>query len=379
MDSNSVKKYYDDLYNAQASTIQTGLDNALREYDTNKQQINQNYDIANRNLYTTYEGAKKSLPAQLARQGITGGGSETANIQLSSNYMNNLTSSEQAKAAQLGSLDDKIASLRETSRSSLAELRAQNELNKYNALKAAEAEAYNRQKAAEAEAYNRNQAELANRTARAQTLASMGYYDTLKEIGYTDAEIAWLKAQGATGGSAGGTTSGTQSGGNIANQSNNKTDGTNNPTSIMDILKGKLAGIDTSISSNQSEVNAKDMVNSKGEIYVNGYGYVTSDELYRGLLSGDYTKNGDEYLFTKFELTPPVDNPLTLTASRDINSKLNRAKQTGTREDKNIANINTGNYVYIDGLGWLSYAQIEDNKNVKETKTMNGKYEYRLR
>lgn len=381
MNSSDIKKYYEDLYNAQVDSIKTDTETALKEYDLNKQQLNKSIDDANRSLYTSYAKAQTNLPAQLARQGITGGASETANIQLNSNYINNLTSNEQARAEQLNTLENKIAALRETSRASLAELRAQNALQKYNALTAAETEAYNRQKAAEAEAYQRSQADFANRSARAQTLASMGYYDALKEIGYTDAEIAWLKAQGGTGSSAGGATGGTQSGGNITDQSNanNKTEASNNSTSLIDILKGGLAGIVSSNNSNQTETNTKDMVNSKGEIYVNGYGYVTADELYRGLLAGDYTQSSNGYLFTKFELTPQVDNQLTLTANKDINNKLRQAKQAGTREDKNIANINTGNYVYIDGLGWQSYTQIEENKNIKETKTMNGKYEYKLR
>ena len=177
MNSNDIMKYYEDLYKAQADSIKTGTENALKEYDINKQQLNKSIDDANRSLYTSYEKAQANLPAQLARQGVTGGASETANINLSSNYMNNLTSNEQLRNSKSDEINNSIAALQESSRTALAELRAQNALDRYNAIKTAEQKEYEKQQQAAESAYKKQ-------LQKAQALAEYGDFSGYNELGW---------------------------------------------------------------------------------------------------------------------------------------------------------------------------------------------------
>ena len=188
MNSSDIKKYYEDLYNAQVDSIKTDTETALKEYELNKQQLNKSIDDANRSLYTSYAKAQTNLPAQLARQGITGGASETANINLSSNYMNNLASNEQLRSSKADEINNSIAALQESSRTALAELRAQNALDKYNAIKTAEQKEYEKQQQAAESAYKKQ-------LQKAQALAEYGDFSGYNELGWNTSAMQnqWSK------------------------------------------------------------------------------------------------------------------------------------------------------------------------------------------
>lgn len=188
MNSSDIKKYYEDLYNAQVDSIKTDTETALKEYDLNKQQLNKSIDDANRSLYTSYAKAQTNLPAQLARQGITGGASETANINLSSNYMNNLAANEQLRSSKANEINNSIAALQESSRTALAELRAQNALDKYNAIKTAEQKEYEKQQQAAESAYKKQ-------LQKAQALAEYGDFSGYNELGWNTSAMQnqWSK------------------------------------------------------------------------------------------------------------------------------------------------------------------------------------------
>ena len=177
MNISDIKKYYDDLYKAQSESIKSDTEKALKEFNSDKQQLNKSIDNANRALYGSYTKAQRNLPAQLARQGISGGASESASISLSADYMDSLASNEQLRNTKISEIDNSIASLRESSRSALAELRAQNALDKYNAVKAAEQQAAASKKQAESDNYSKQ-------LKKAQTLANYGDFSGYAELGW---------------------------------------------------------------------------------------------------------------------------------------------------------------------------------------------------
>lgn len=188
MNANEIKKYYDDLYTTKAGSLESDTQSAIKQYTDNMAQLNKSIDDANRSLYTSYEKAQSNLPAQLARQGITGGASETANINLSSNYMNNLTSNEMARNNKTDEINNSIAALQESSRTALAELRAQNALEKYNAIKTAEQKEYEKQQAATEAAYKKQ-------LQKAQALAEYGDFSGYNELGWNTSSMQnqWSK------------------------------------------------------------------------------------------------------------------------------------------------------------------------------------------
>ena len=101
---------FTDSYRANATKA---IDEQLRAmnaaYGVQKQGINQQYDDSAKKLYAGYLNSSKKLPQQLAAQGITGGASESANLKLSNNYMQNLYSQEMARNQALGEIDAAIA------------------------------------------------------------------------------------------------------------------------------------------------------------------------------------------------------------------------------------------------------------------------------
>jgi len=118
-DAYNFSKSYVPDYNGQqfADNYRTNASKAIDEqlkamntaYGVQKQGINQQYDDSAKKLYAGYLNSSKKLPQQLAAQGITGGASESANLKLSNNYMQNLYSQEMARNQALGEIDAAIA------------------------------------------------------------------------------------------------------------------------------------------------------------------------------------------------------------------------------------------------------------------------------
>lgn len=78
-----------------------------------KQQINTNYDDSARNYYQLYKTQQAKLPENLSKLGVTGGASETAELNLLNSYANNLYRNESGRNTQLAGVEqdynDKIA------------------------------------------------------------------------------------------------------------------------------------------------------------------------------------------------------------------------------------------------------------------------------
>ena len=101
---------YQNIYSTQQADTTAALQNA---YTANAEQINTNYDNAARNYYQLYKTQQAQLPENLSKLGVTGGASESAQIDLLNTYSNNLYNNESNRNNQLANANqnynDKIA------------------------------------------------------------------------------------------------------------------------------------------------------------------------------------------------------------------------------------------------------------------------------
>ncbi|MBE7016636.1 MAG: hypothetical protein E7420_00560 [Ruminococcaceae bacterium] len=124
--------------------------------DTQRQinNLNADYEGMNTQLYRDYMKSKKTLPQQLSAQGISGGLSESTNLGLETLYHDRLLQNEKNRQRGISDIEAKGSS------------NAMNVLQDYSA----------------------------NAAERANTMASIGDFSGYKELGYTDEQIAALKA-----------------------------------------------------------------------------------------------------------------------------------------------------------------------------------------
>lgn len=85
----------------QADQRNSMLDQLLAQYNSQKEQSGAAFDDIARQAYIAKRQGETALPQRLAALGISGGGSETADLQLQANYQNNLNSNEQARQQML--------------------------------------------------------------------------------------------------------------------------------------------------------------------------------------------------------------------------------------------------------------------------------------
>lgn len=79
------------------------------EADRAREQYNTSFDTAQRRNYVNYMQSQKDLPEQLARQGITGGMSETANVRNRLNYENIYAGTEGQRQSAIRGVNDQYA------------------------------------------------------------------------------------------------------------------------------------------------------------------------------------------------------------------------------------------------------------------------------
>lgn len=94
-----------DGYNDMAASLEEQrralLSAALAQNAAEQEKANSQYDELARQAYILKRQNENALPQQLAALGISGGGSESANLELAANYQNNLASNEQARQQML--------------------------------------------------------------------------------------------------------------------------------------------------------------------------------------------------------------------------------------------------------------------------------------
>lgn len=92
---------FDKIAAQQEAAIQGQLAMTNAQLQTAQQNSNSQYDDLARQAYINMRQSQNALPQQLAALGISGGGSETANLKLQTNYQNNLNTNEQQRAQML--------------------------------------------------------------------------------------------------------------------------------------------------------------------------------------------------------------------------------------------------------------------------------------
>lgn len=92
---------YNDMAESLEEQRRALLAATLAQNEAAQQSANSEYDELARQAYILKRQQETALPQQLAALGISGGGSETANLQLAANYQNNLNSNEQARQQAL--------------------------------------------------------------------------------------------------------------------------------------------------------------------------------------------------------------------------------------------------------------------------------------
>lgn len=92
---------YDKIAALQEQAIQNQLSMTQAQLQAAQQTANSEYDDLAREAYINMRLGQNALPQQLSALGISGGGSESANLKLQTNYQNNLHSSEQQRAQML--------------------------------------------------------------------------------------------------------------------------------------------------------------------------------------------------------------------------------------------------------------------------------------
>lgn len=92
---------YDKIAALQEQAVNNQLALTQAQLQEAQTQANSEYDNLAREAYINMRLSQNALPQQLAALGISGGGSESANLKLQTNYQNNLHTSEQARAQAL--------------------------------------------------------------------------------------------------------------------------------------------------------------------------------------------------------------------------------------------------------------------------------------
>ncbi len=92
---------YNGIAKNQADQRNSMLSQLLAQYDAQKAQGEESFDDIARQAYIAKRQGETALPQRLAALGISGGGSESADLQLQANYQNNLNSNEQARQRML--------------------------------------------------------------------------------------------------------------------------------------------------------------------------------------------------------------------------------------------------------------------------------------
>lgn len=204
---------YKQTYNDYANQlVNNGSFQAIENARQNMQQsTNRQYNDAAKNYYTQYRINQNKLPEQLSNLGVTGGASETAELNLMNQYSGNLYQNESARANALNTGNMQYDQMVADNSANIAKQLASTYLSMAQQAReqnlAAEQQAYERRQAEDAKTYERQQAADAKAYERAlQRAQTTGDYSVMKAFGWTAAEIkkANKLANGVSSGGGGG-------------------------------------------------------------------------------------------------------------------------------------------------------------------------------
>lgn len=231
MKQEELQAAYNRIAELEAEAIREQLAMTNAQLQAAQQNANSQYDDLAREAYINMRQSQNALPQQLAALGISGGGSETANLKLQTNYQNNLHTSEQQRAQMLQDFALQKLQAQTQANSDIAGIQAGAAQNAMNAWQNEQAnqnswnqwlanfnlQLQQRQDSLSQYEYEKAQNELAQAVELAQIT---GDYSKLKAMGYDtsflekqkETELAQLalaaaeaRSRSVTGGSGGGT------------------------------------------------------------------------------------------------------------------------------------------------------------------------------
>ena len=177
--------------------------------------MGQSYSDLFRQLYIDRRMAEKKLPQQMAAMGYTGGLTESSALGLQTDYTEALRQGEQQRVSSMADLDQAITDTELQGDISIADLAAQNakdKLTTYASLvEALQAQSNDDRQYEYSKLLNQmeqDNLDYSKKLAAAQYLfENSGDASGLRQLGYTDSQIAalqkqWTAAQNASGGTA---------------------------------------------------------------------------------------------------------------------------------------------------------------------------------
>ena len=101
---NELYDMYKGASDKQTSGANAILDSIMKKYGLYEDEINLNYDKANRDAYVNMMMAKKDLPQQMAANGLTGGLTESSLLGLRSDYGNTYAENERGRVSAINDI-----------------------------------------------------------------------------------------------------------------------------------------------------------------------------------------------------------------------------------------------------------------------------------
>lgn len=101
---NELYDMYKGTSDKQTSGANAILDSIMKKYGLYEDEINSNYDKANRDAYVNMMMAKKALPQQMAANGLTGGLTESSLLGLRSDYGNTYAENERNRISAINDI-----------------------------------------------------------------------------------------------------------------------------------------------------------------------------------------------------------------------------------------------------------------------------------
>lgn len=210
----SIMEQFMSMYDPLVEARNAQLDLALAEIESQRGQNNDQYDDIARQAYIAKRQGETALPQRLAAYGISGGGSETADLSLQANYQNNLYSNEKARQQMMELMDQNALYANAQAQSDISNILAQAQQQAYQAYQQERAyqlqqEQFRQQMEWEQYQYENNlklsqaDSDWARQQYEIELALQMGDYSKLASMGYNtsylqklqDYELADLAAQ----------------------------------------------------------------------------------------------------------------------------------------------------------------------------------------
>lgn len=115
---------YQQIAEEQAKVKQAQIQQGVNALTGQKGEVNSSFDEIARQAYIQNRLAKNALPQELNAMGISGGLTESANLELQSNYENNLNQNEVQRQKQLQQIDSAIQNVKLSGDAEVADLQA---------------------------------------------------------------------------------------------------------------------------------------------------------------------------------------------------------------------------------------------------------------